>query len=185
MQQAIGASWLCLTLTACGGEGTAESASPDAPRSCNFQAEIAGPTSVTLTGNNDVLCYPAPSYLKGLRAWFVTPDVQVSIDVHLQDVLEGETGANYRVRLTINDQNHDLPDRHWFGMDCVASVTQHEYLRTLTDKVNGDLREYRVAIEGTCPQPIPSSIPEVGPVTMDAFSFTVPYLWEQPIAPSM
>jgi hypothetical protein len=185
MRYPIGATWLCLLLSACAGDGKDETAERDTPPTCNFRAELGGAESVKFTGNNDVRCYPASSYIKGLRAVFETPDVQVAVHVDVQDVVEGETGTDYRVRLEVDDQNGELPSLVWLGVDCVASVAEHQYLRTVVDKVNGDLREYRVSIDGSCPQPIPSLIPEVGPLTLDAFSFMLNFFWEQPIIPSM
>jgi hypothetical protein len=160
---------VCVALWACSGDGGERDT---ASGGCSVQADVTGAVALTFTGQDDAACAIQHSFDNGLDVRFIHVNASGSLDLSISDVMEGETGGDYRTRVSVtNDDN-----ARWQSDACLASIDEHRLLDTEASEI-GELRHYDVTGRGSCPaalQPVSAGANET---TVSSFRFQVRFTW--------
>jgi hypothetical protein len=170
--RAILPALLCLTLAACGDDGgdgaPADSASLG---TCGVRADVTGGTIIHFTGKDDAACATQHSFDSGLDVSFLGTSAKGTLELSIEDVVEGETGDDYPTRVIVRSPANES----WQGAACLVSISEHR-LRDVEASEIGELRHYQVSGEGTCADPL-ASVAAATPVTLGPFTFRAQFTW--------
>lgn len=163
---------LCCSLTACGSDDDHEAAGVGGLGSCGVEARLSGGSSLHFTGDDDAACATQHSFESGLEVMFVGVSAEGSFELQIADVMEGETGADFKTRVIVVDAAHE----RFQGNDCLTSVSEHRLLETEASTI-GELRQYQVSGQGTCPSPLTPLNAELGEAALGSFAFRAQFTW--------
>ena len=139
---------------------------------CGLRSEISGGTTIRFTGQNDVSCTTLHSSGTGLDAVFTGIDAKGSLELVIDDVTEGQTGADFPTRITVTSTKRE----NWQGKACLSSISEHHLLSTEASAI-GELRHYQVTGAGTCTTEL-DSFPAGGETTtVGPFAFRAKFTW--------
>ena len=160
-------------MPACGSSsGGNDSTNSGVQGTCGIRADVAGGTSIRFTGNNDAACATQHSFDTGLDATFIGIDNKGTLELTIDDIAEGEIGSDYPTRLSVMN----AADERWQSSTCLTSISEH-HLVEVEDSEIGELRQYQVSGEGTCPEPLEPLSAGADPVTLASFAFRARFTW--------
>jgi len=156
---------------AAGESGVGGNASSTGLGTCGLRTNVSGGTDIGFTGRDDAACTTLHSFDAGLDVIFSGTDAKGSLELIVDDVLEGETG-DYPARIVVTSTARE----NWQGEGCTATLSEHRLLRTEASTL-GELRHYQVSGEGSCTAAL-ESVPAGSPsVTVGPFAFRAELTW--------
>jgi hypothetical protein len=180
----VAALLVCLAVTACGSNASRGGQSNEAGAggegggtmglvgTCALRAEVSGGTTIHFTGQNDAACATILRTDTGLDGIFTGTDAKGSLELIVDDVAEGETGADYPTRIVVTSTARAI----WQGSTCITTIGEHRLVATEMSEI-GEIRRYQVRGEGTCAEPLEPVAAGAEPVMIGPFAFHAQFSW--------
>ena len=166
---------LGLSVAACAGGDDDDGVGPTDSSSlgtCAIRADVTGGTTIHFAGKDDAACATLHSFDSGLDALFIGTNAKGTLELIVDDVLEGETGSDFPTRVVVTSTEK----AHWQSAGCLTSISEHELLEIEASEI-GELRHHQVSGEGSCPEPlVPESAGDDG-VMLGPFTFRAQFTW--------
>ena len=158
-----GVAALLLLVTACGDDAGGESGGFPQGTTCGAALEVNGGLDLSISpSRTSTGCVSSVSHDSGFAVGFLFVDSELaSARVEIENVTEGETGEDFPAQLSFV---HD-DDREWSVANCVAEVTEHEYVAP------NELGWKRYRVSGSVECTSASSVDERATEALDVRSF--------------
>lgn len=163
-----------IALIACGGDDDAHAAGTTSfgkDVTCGVAFELSGALELVATpSRSKPACATQTSFESGIDADFIfIEDELSSVELIVEDVLEGETGAGFPAQLELVHED----GREWRAKSCLAEIIEHEPIGP------GELGWERYRVGGTATCDPATSVPSGSgaDVIVDTFTFVVTLSW--------
>jgi hypothetical protein len=149
-----------------GGDGASD-------ESCAIGVTLSGDVNQTLSANDDAACIVSFSYDSGIDAGLTTLSADLSIQVGIDAVTEGQTGSGFPTEMGVTLDNG--PSYSTSPTGCSATITEHEREGTGTGELGE--RDYRVVGTATCTEPALREDGTAGQILLSNISYVIPAVW--------
>ena len=149
-----------------GGDGSSDS-------SCGIGVTLSGDVNQTLDVDDNAACVVSFSYDAGINAGLTTLSANLSIQIGIDAVMEGQTGSGFPTEMGVTLDNG--PSYSTSPTGCSATITEHEREGTQTGELGE--RDYRVVGTATCTEPAVREDGMAGQITLSNISYVIPAVW--------